>query len=217
MSLEDLRYRIDTIDEQLVSLLNQRAEVSLEVGKEKADNKSARYFAPERERDLVERLMQLRGAGAMPQASLLAVYREIISASIALQKPMTVAYWGPPGTFTEMAAVSRFGPSTGYYDCATIPNVFGVVNAERAEAHVGVCLQQIRHQVRCVLNGTDDGAVNLDGRLVVAERPDHDTDLGGSHRQPEGWVVIVGDNEGFSKQFFQHRSDPLIALLLDRC
>lgn len=152
MSLEDLRQRIDTIDAQLVSLLNQRAEVSLEVGRQKADSKSARYFAPERERDLVERLMQLRGAGAMPQSSLLAVYREIISASIALQKPMTVAYWGPPGTFTEMAAVSRFGSSTGYYDCATIPDVFGEV--ERGRADYGVV--PVENSTEGVVNYTLD-------------------------------------------------------------
>jgi len=152
MSLEDLRVRIDTIDEQLVALLNQRAEISLQVGKHKADSQSARYFAPERERDLVDRLMQLHGGGALPKEALVAIYREIISASIALQKPMTVAYWGPSGTFTEMAAVSRFGSSTGYNDCATIPDVFGEV--ERGRADYGVV--PVENSTEGVVNYTLD-------------------------------------------------------------
>lgn len=136
MSLDDLRQQIDVIDEQLVVLLNQRAAVSLEVGKQKAENKSARYFAPERERDQFLRLAALHGGGALPKDALFAIFREIISASIALQKPMVVAYWGPSGTFTEMAAMQRFGSSTNYYDCATIPDVFGEV--ERGRADYGV-------------------------------------------------------------------------------
>ena len=113
MSLDDLRQQIDVIDEQLVVLLNQRAAVSLEVGKQKAENKSARYFAPERERDQFLRLAALHGGGALPKDALFAIFREIISASIALQKPMVVAYWGPSGTFTEMAAMQRFGSAGG--------------------------------------------------------------------------------------------------------
>ena len=133
MSLEDLRQQIDDIDGEVVSLLNRRAEISLQVGRQKQADNSARYFAPERERDLVERLMRLHGGGALPKEALLAVYREIISASIALQKPMTVAFWGPPGTFTEMAALQRFGSSALYHDCHSIPEVFGEVERDRAD------------------------------------------------------------------------------------
>ncbi len=133
MSLQALRTQIDAIDAQIVALLNDRADISLQVGRQKVEDKSARFFAPERERDLVERLVSLHGGGAMPKDALLAVYREIVSASIALQKPMTVAYWGPPGTFTEMAALSRFGSSALYHDCRSIPEVFGEVERDRAD------------------------------------------------------------------------------------
>ena len=136
MSLEDLRQEIDGIDAEIVRLLNARAEVSLQVGLQKAAANSTRYFAPERERDLVDRLLALHGGGALPKDALVAVYREIVSASIALQKPMTVAYWGPPGTFTEMAALQRFGASALYHDCRSIPDVFGEV--ERGRADYGV-------------------------------------------------------------------------------
>ncbi len=152
MSLEDLRLKIDGIDAQLVKLLNDRAEVSLEVGRQKAENKSARYFAPERERDMIVRLLEMHGSGALPKESLLAIYREIISASIALQKPMTVAYWGPSGTFTEMAAMSRFGSSASYYDCAGIADVFGEV--ERGRADYGVV--PVENSTEGVVNYTLD-------------------------------------------------------------
>ena len=135
-SLEDLRVQIDSVDAELVTLLNRRAELSLEVGRRKASSPEARYFAPERERDLLQRLVAEHGQGALPKDALIAIYREIISASIALQKPMTVAFWGPPGTFTEMAARLRFGSSAGYYDSSTIANVFGEV--ERGRADYGV-------------------------------------------------------------------------------
>lgn len=136
MSLKDLREQIDAIDSQIVMLLNERSKLSIEVGRRKASEANARYFAPERERDIIKRLMELRGDGAMPRDGLIAVFREIISSSIALQKPMSVAYWGPAGTFTQMAALKRFGSSTEYRDCATIPDVFAEV--EHGNADYGV-------------------------------------------------------------------------------
>lgn len=135
-SLEDIRIQIDALDNEMVTLLNRRAELSLEVGRRKAASPEARYFAPERERDLLSRLVGQQAQGALPKNALIAIYREIISASIALQKPITVAFWGPPGTFTEMAARLRFGSSAGYFDSKTIADVFGEV--ERGRADYGV-------------------------------------------------------------------------------
>jgi chorismate mutase/prephenate dehydratase len=82
---------------------------------------------------MMQRILELAPNGALPKESLQAIYREIISASIALQKPLTVAYWGPQGTFTEMAAQQRFGSSSIFHDCRTIPDVFGEVERERAD------------------------------------------------------------------------------------
>src|SRR5579864_7545949 len=104
MDLKKLREQIDAIDTKLVALLNERSKLSIEVGKQKAEEPNARYFAPERERDIMQRVAELHAGGAMPKEALIAVFREIISSSIALQKPIAVAYWGPAGTFTQMAA-----------------------------------------------------------------------------------------------------------------
>ena len=132
MDLTEIRAQIDAVDAEIVALLNHRAELSLEVGRQKAGTPNRRVFAPERERDVMQRLVGLH-TGPLPREALVAIYREIISASIALQKPMTVAYWGPPGTFTEMAALQRFGSSALYHDCPSIPDVFGEVERDRAD------------------------------------------------------------------------------------
>lgn len=133
MSLNNLREQIDVIDQQIVELLNKRSELSIEIGKSKAQDPNARFFAPERERDVIDRILEIHDNGKMPKTGLVAVYREIISASIALQKPMNVAYWGPAGSFTQMAAMQRFGSSTQYADCPTIPDVFNEVECDRAD------------------------------------------------------------------------------------
>jgi chorismate mutase/prephenate dehydratase len=152
MSLDDLREQIDSIDAEIVALLNRRAEISVEVGKRKSESGNARYFAPERERDIMQRLLKLHDGGAMPKDALLAIYREIISTSIALQRPLTIAYWGPRGTFTEMAARSRFGSSAGYHDVGSIADIFGEV--ERNKADYGVV--PVENSTEGVINSTLD-------------------------------------------------------------
>ena len=151
-TLADLRIQIDAVDDALVALLHRRAALSVEVGEAKAQTPDARYFAPERERDLLARVLALHPAGPLPAEGLQAVFREIISASIALQKPQTVAYWGPPGTFTEMAARQRFGASASFYDSASIPDVFGEV--ERGRADYGVV--PVENSTEGVVNYTLD-------------------------------------------------------------
>jgi chorismate mutase/prephenate dehydratase len=135
MSLNDLRQQIDDIDEKLVVLLNERAEVSVEVGRIKASNTDTRWFAPEREHQIFERLEELRlktSAVLQPQP-LHAIYREILSFSRALQKPLTIAYWGPAGSYTHIAATSKFGTSSDFSSCKSIMEVFSAVEHERAD------------------------------------------------------------------------------------
>lgn len=136
MSLQNLREQIDSIDDEIVELLNKRSELSVEVGKNKANDANARYFAPERERDLLQRLLQKHPHSPLTKDALTAIYREIISASISLQKPITVCFWGPRGTFTEMASRQRFGSSAKFVDANSIPDVFSEV--EHGHADYGV-------------------------------------------------------------------------------
>lgn len=134
MSIEDLRHKIDEIDDEVLRLLSRRAEYAQEVGRSK-EKTATRFFAPERERLIFERLRD-RNDGPLPDAAVQAIYREIISASRALEAPVKVSYLGPAGTFSHRAALSRFGTSSELKPVDTIPDVFSEV--ERGAADYGI-------------------------------------------------------------------------------
>lgn len=134
MSLQDLRRQIDAIDSELLSLLSQRARLAQEVGHGKSRT-ATQFFSPERERQIFERLTK-ENAGPLPKDAIQAIFREIISASRALEAPVSVAYLGPPGTFSHRAAMNKFGSSSEPKPVDTIPDVFAQV--ERGSAHYGV-------------------------------------------------------------------------------
>ncbi len=133
-SLPELRAGIDALDSQILELLSQRANIALQVGHSKAKT-STQYFSPERERQIFDRLAELN-QGPLPTEAIQAIYREIISASRALETPLQIAYLGPPGTFSHRAALLKFGSSSEPKAVDTIPDVFDAV--ERGAAHYGV-------------------------------------------------------------------------------
>ena len=133
-SLEKLREALQKKDLEIVSLLNQRAELSLEVGRIK--NKNGReVYDPSRESLVYEYLSQIN-SGPLSEKAVQDIYREIISASRALQGPITVAYFGPEASFTHLAALSHFGQSVRFSPQSTIALVFE--QAERARSAYGV-------------------------------------------------------------------------------
>lgn len=132
--LASLRREIDAIDDQIIELLNGRASVAQRVGAVKA-SADQRAYAPERERQLLERLTQ-RSDGPLPAASLRLIYKEIISASLALESPLQVAFLGPEATFTHEATKRHFGMSARLGPKSTIGEVFADV--ERGRADYGV-------------------------------------------------------------------------------
>ena len=159
MDLSDLRKEIDRIDKEILDLLNRRAETALEIGKHKQKtNKS--FFAPEREREVFERLTTAN-KGPLPNASLLAIYREIISASRALERPLTVVYWGPPATNTHMASIQKFGSSSTFVPADTIPDVFSEVERERADFGI----VPIENSTEGVINHTLDTFLQSDLKI----------------------------------------------------
>jgi chorismate mutase/prephenate dehydratase len=131
MSLEDLRRQIDRIDEQLVELLNARARVVVEIGKHKAACGTPVY-APDREREILARIHSLN-AGPLPDRALDAVYRELMSGSFALERCLRIAFLGPPGSFSHVAAREKFGGSVEYRPVKDIRSVFEEVARERAD------------------------------------------------------------------------------------
>jgi len=131
MAIDDLRRKIDEIDDEILSLLSRRSEIVQEVGKSK-EKTATQYFSPERERQIFERLLQ-KNEGKYPPEAIRAIFREVISASRALEAPLRVAYLGPPGTFSHRAALNRFGSSSELKPVDTIPDVFHEVERDAAD------------------------------------------------------------------------------------
>ena len=124
----------DSIDEKIVCLLNQRVQHAAEIGKIKFSN-GADYYDPTREAQVMEKIASLN-SGPITISTLQSVYREVISASIALEKRLVIAYLGPESTFTHQAAIRNFGVSLEYQASKTIPDVFAEV--ENGHADYGV-------------------------------------------------------------------------------
>jgi chorismate mutase/prephenate dehydratase len=120
--LEQLRNRIDDLDARIVQILNDRASVVVDIGKLKQQT-NAPIYAPDREKIVLAKVRQLN-KGPLPDRCLEAVYRELMSGSFALEKPLRIGFLGPAGTFSHAAAVRKFGSSVEYVPLADIPSVF---------------------------------------------------------------------------------------------
>jgi chorismate mutase/prephenate dehydratase len=128
------RAAIDRIDQRLVALLNRRARLAQRIGRRKAARR-ATAFVPDRERRVLGNVVR-GSAGPLPDRALTDIFREIISASRALEQPLRVAYLGPEATFTQAAARAYFGAAAAYDPVDSIPEVFAAVEAGRADVGV---------------------------------------------------------------------------------
>ena len=134
--LADIRDRIDEIDQQIQDLLNARAEAAKEVARIKlASDPDAVFYRPEREAQVL-RMVKQRNKGPLDAESVALLFREIMSACLALELPLKVAYLGPAGTFTQAAAHKHFGHAVDTMSMAAIPDVFQEV--ESGSCHYGV-------------------------------------------------------------------------------
>lgn len=131
MNIPEHRKAIDKLDAQLVRLLNERTRHVLAIGEIKL-KAGEEIYAPHRERAVLNRICRLN-EGPITNESLQAVYREIMSSALSLEKSMKIAYLGPEATFTHQAAIRRFGSSLRYSSQKTIADVFTEVSKNRAE------------------------------------------------------------------------------------
>ncbi|WP_394828490.1 prephenate dehydratase [Pendulispora albinea] len=159
MSIESLRAQIDATDERILDLLNERAKLALAIGHAKKaaaspDRPAALMRDPERERAVLERLTNL-AKGDFPRDSVRAVFREIMSGCLSLEQPLQVAFLGPEGTFTQMAARYLFGLSAQYREAATIEGVFDAVRT--GAAALGVV----------AIENSTEGSVTLSADLLI--------------------------------------------------
>ncbi len=130
-TLKELRREIDAVDDRILGLLNNRAALVIEVGRLKSAGKDE-FHVPSREREIYERLAG-QNSGPFPNEAIKSVFREIISASLALEAPMRVAFFGPKATFTHLAAMQQFGLSAELVPQKSIPAVFEEVGKGRAK------------------------------------------------------------------------------------
>ena len=130
------RQEIERIDSEIIRLLAARQECARIIGENKR-LAGTNVFVPEREEELLRKLEKLAESLKIPSANVRAIYREIISASVALQmQDLPVAYLGPEGTFTHQAARKNFGGSVNLIPMRTIGEIFEAV--ERGKAGYGV-------------------------------------------------------------------------------
>ena len=132
--LQPIREQIDRLDRNLVELLNERLACAAEIGKLKRSS-GGQIYVPERE-DAVLRKVASLNQGPIKDNALRAIYREIMSAAIALEKPLLIAYLGPEATYTHAAAIKKFGASVDYHAMPTIADLFTAV--EKGEADYAV-------------------------------------------------------------------------------
>jgi chorismate mutase/prephenate dehydratase len=159
MNLGDWRSRINSIDNQILNLLNQRAEAALQIGDLKR-RQDAPSYVPEREAEVLSRLVAA-ASGPLPAEAVTAVWREILSACRVLEGPLTVAYLAPQGTFTHQAARERFGAAADYRPSRTIAETFDDV--ERGRVHFGVV--PVENSTDGAVNVTHDRLVNTDVQI----------------------------------------------------
>ena len=121
-TLSALRADIDAVDDNVMKLLRQRADITAKVGALKSQHHDSVFARPEREADILRRLAP-HGGKLAPQ-SVRAIYRQIISACLACEKVQTICYLGPPHTFTHDAARKHFGDSAVFAPADSIPGIF---------------------------------------------------------------------------------------------
>lgn len=133
LALEGVRERIDRVDEQIQRLISERARLAQQVGMSKArDGHTVDFYRPEREAQVL-RMARARNAGPLRDAEVLRLFREIMSACLAQQEPLKVAFLGPEGTFTQTAALNHFGHSVRALPLGSIDEVFHEVEAGSAD------------------------------------------------------------------------------------
>ncbi|HEX9803618.1 MAG TPA: prephenate dehydratase [Gammaproteobacteria bacterium] len=132
--LQAIRERIDALDAQLQELINERAALAQEVAQVKlaAGEENAVFYRPEREAQVLRRVKE-RNRGPLPAEEMARLFREVMSACLALERPMTVAFLGPEGTFSHEAVLKHFGHSVKSQPLAAFDEVFREVESGSAD------------------------------------------------------------------------------------
>lgn len=154
--LKTIRDRIDALDKELQALINERASLAQEVAEVKlADGDEVLFYRPEREAQILNQVKE-RNHGPLSDEEMARLFREIVSACLALEQPMNIAFLGPEGTFTQAAALKHFGHSVNTVSMSAIDEVFREVEAGSADYGV----VPVENSTEGVINHTLDMLFN---------------------------------------------------------
>ncbi len=159
--LEELRDKLDAIDNSLLKLLNQRMEIVHQVGTLKAQSGGAIY-RPEREKAIIDRLDALND-GKLNRNAIEALFLEIFAISRNLELPENIAFLGPNGSFTHQAAEARFGAMSSYISIGSIKGVFREVSSKKAK--FGVI--PIENSSNGIVSDTISSLSNYDLKIIA--------------------------------------------------
>jgi len=150
--LKDVRTRIDAVDEEILRLVSERGRLAQEVARiKRAAGEQGDFYRPEREQQVLRRIRE-RNPGPLSGDTVARLFREVMSACLALQSPLHVGYLGPEGTFTQAAALLQFGHGAMLQPAATIDAIFRGVEA--GKMHYGVV--PVENSTEGVVNHTLD-------------------------------------------------------------
>ncbi len=166
MSLKKMRQTIDQLDKRIIRLLNMRARVTQGIARIK--QKSGRsIYAPDRERDILGKVTTLGRGGPLSKEALESIYREIMSSSLALEKPFRIAYLGPQATFTHLAALKRFGSQVDYMACDSISDCFREVEKDTADYGVVPIENSVEGAVTHTLDMFVDSDLKICAQIIL--------------------------------------------------
>ncbi len=161
IDLSALRTQIDAIDARLIELINDRSRLVVEVGKFK-QAKGIPIYAPHREAQVLSKVLK-HNKGPLPARTIEAIYRELMSGSFALEKPLSIGYLGPPGSYSHLAAVRHFGSSVVFENLHEVAGVF----TEVLRGHVDYGLVPIENSIHGGVAETLDSFMRTAGKLHV--------------------------------------------------
>lgn len=164
--LEALRGQIDEIDRKLVELLNERARVVVRVGEMKRQLGTPNFYSPDREQSVLKHIAELN-EGPLRDRTLLAVYKELMSGSIALQKSLKIVYLGPDGSFSHLASRQHFGASVEYVPVRDIASVFDWIEREHGDYGVVPIENTTGGSITDTLNGFLNTTVTVCAELAL--------------------------------------------------
>ncbi len=159
--LDELRAQVDRLDRQIVALLNDRARIAVEIGRLKQQS-GAPIYAPDREKFILDKLRELN-RGPLSDRTIDAIYREIMSGSFALERPLRVGYLGPAGSFSHTAAARKFGGSVEYVPVDTITSVF----TEIVRGHLDYGLVPVENSIGGGVVDTLDALATTSARICA--------------------------------------------------